>query len=629
MTEGMSGALGAGAAAAGAHGAALGLGALCRAARLGNDIAATCRAQRVWPWSCRTAAAERDRSPRSARPAAVSTDRAGRIPDRARPVQPDTVGRVAPASQIIFALHSTTILHCISRRPKATVAQASAEMCRMERLALMRALSFGAQVAEEETAELATYFVETDQWLRIFNGEVDIVRGPKGAGKSAIYSLLTAKADELFDKKILLVTAEKPRGTPVFKELEADPPTTENQFIALWKLYISTLIAQELQEFGISGSSASELNRRLAEQGLLEAGFDITKIFRVVKDYASRWLNPQAIEAELKFEPSSGVPTGIAGKITPSEPTSELRAKGYASVDTLSTLANQALESAGYKVWVLLDRLDVAFAETHDLERNALRALFRVYLDFLQHDHIKLKIFLRSDIWTRIVEGGFREASHITRVAALEWKPDNLLNLVIKRLLKNDVLIEQYKIDRASVLKDFSAQTTTFYRMFPPQVEQGSRKPKTWDWMVTRCADATDTTAPREMIHLLISLRQEEISRLERGESAPPDEQLFDRSIFKTALPAVSEARLIQNLYAEYPELKQMIMKLTGQKTEQTLESLEGLWGVNEGQAEKIADSLIEVGFFEVRESQDRSTTYWVPFLFRDALKMIQGLAED
>jgi len=33
----------------------------------------------------------------------------------------------------------------------------------MDQLRLLRELSFGAQVAEEETNELADYFVETDQ----------------------------------------------------------------------------------------------------------------------------------------------------------------------------------------------------------------------------------------------------------------------------------------------------------------------------------------------------------------------------------------------------------------------------------------------------------------------------------
>src|SRR5262249_18375809 len=114
----------------------------------------------------------------------------------------------------------------------------------MDRLTLLREISFGAQVAEEETAELANYFVETDQWVRILRGEVDVIRGYKGSGKSAIYSLLSAKSDDLFDKRILLITGEKPRGTPVFKELVTDPPASEAEFIGLWKLYIASLIAE-------------------------------------------------------------------------------------------------------------------------------------------------------------------------------------------------------------------------------------------------------------------------------------------------------------------------------------------------------------------------------------------------
>jgi predicted ATP-dependent serine protease len=108
----------------------------------------------------------------------------------------------------------------------------------MPKLELLRNLSFGARVAEEETAELAKYFVETDQWNRIFRGEIDIIQGDKGAGKSAIYSLLVAKTNELFDKNILLITAEQPRGATVFRDLVSDPPTSENEFISLWKLYI-------------------------------------------------------------------------------------------------------------------------------------------------------------------------------------------------------------------------------------------------------------------------------------------------------------------------------------------------------------------------------------------------------
>ncbi len=54
-------------------------------------------------------------------------------------------------------------------------------------------------------------------------------------------------------------------------------------------------------------------------------------------------------------------------------------------------------------------RVDIAFAESAEFEANALRALFKVYLDMLSRERIQLKIFLRSDIWKRIIKDrGFR-----------------------------------------------------------------------------------------------------------------------------------------------------------------------------------------------------------------------------
>jgi hypothetical protein len=271
--------------------------------------------------------------------------------------------------------------------------------------------------------------------------------------------------------------------------------------------------------------------------------------------------------------------------------------------------------------------LDVAFAETHELERNALRALFRAYRDLAEHDAIKLKIFLRSDIWSRITETGFREASHITKVVVLDWSHASLLNLVIRRMISNQTFAHALNIEREKILGDFNAQQDLFYRVFPSQVDQGSRKPSTLDWMISRCADGTKKTAPRELIHLLTSLREKEISRLERGEPQAPGEQLFDRSVFKEALSIVSDTRYNQNLIAEYPDLKAILAELNGEKTEQTAESLAELWEMDQDQALAQAFKLVEIGFFELRGPKD-DQTFWVPFLFRDALSMSQGLAE-
>lgn len=490
---------------------------------------------------------------------------------------------------------------------------------------LLKQISFGARVAEEETGELATYFVETDQWERIYNGEIDVVKGEKGAGKSAIYSLLSAKSDDLFDKRILLITAEEPRGTPVFKELVTEPPAAEAEFIGLWKLYLLSLMAKKFQEFEINNDPAKQLIDHLSEQGLIPQIFELRKLLKLARQYAQRYFSP-TVEATVKIEPTGA--HVFTGKITPSEPRADQTKAGYVSVDSLAGLAEQALKQADFQIWILLDRLDVAFAETHDLEKNALRALFRVYRDFSAHDHIRLKIFLRTDIWSRIVESGFREASHITRDITLTWSKNALLNLIIKRVLKNAALIEADNIDRDAVLRSFPAQTELFYKLFPEKVDQGAKKPSTLDWIISRCADATDKTAPREVIHLLNSVREQEIARLERGEEPPTEPLLFDRSVFKLALPAVSHAKLVSNLYAEYPELKPTIQKLKGEKTEQTLETLAKLFGQSPEVVAKSAESLVSIGFFQKKGSRD-NPTFWVPFLYRDELEMIQGLADE
>lgn len=497
----------------------------------------------------------------------------------------------------------------------------------MDRLALLKSLTFGTQVAEEETNEIAKYFVETDEWNRIFGGQIDIVRGEKGAGKSAIYSLLLERKTDLFDRNIVVVAAENPRGATVFKDLASDPPTTEVEFIVLWKLYVLTIVAQQLREFGVSTPDAEKIYRTLEEAQLLQTRFSLGSLLRAAHDYARRILKAEALEGGLTFDPVTQMPTGVTGKIVLKEPTTEQQKLGAISVDSLFESLSAALAQTDFKVWVLLDRLDIAFTENHDLEANALRALMRAYADIRSRDNISLKIFLREDIWKRITESGFREASHLVRYVVLDWTPPALLNLIMRRMLSNKVLLDAFGIDANEVLKDASAQQQMFERFFPKQVEQGPQKAPTFKWLVTRCADGTKKTAPRELIHLLNCIREQEIKRLEQGGAASEGDQLFDRSVFKSALPTVSNARLHQYLYAEYPSQRAFLAKLEGQKAEQTPDSLSDLWKVDCSAAIAKAKELVELGFFEERGTRDEPT-FWVPFLYRDALNLIQGKAD-
>lgn len=499
----------------------------------------------------------------------------------------------------------------------------------MDKHAILKSVTFGQRVAEEETENLASYFVETDHWTRLFRGDIDVIYGPKGAGKSALYSLLISRSSELFDKNILLVAAENPRGAPAFRNLLLDPPASEREFIGLWKLYFATLLHGLLTEYGINNDSVTQLQRALEREGLVRGSLSLAAILTSVVNYVRSALrSPKAIEGGIELDPISQMPKGFSGKITFSEPTKTGVDPDLRSVDRLLEFANAALAAGGMKAWILLDRLDVAFSENVELEANALRALFRVYLDLLAHPNVQLKIFLRTDIWARITTEGFREASHVTRHLTIEWNRNSLLNLMIRRAAHNESIRAAYNVDVQIGQLPVATQEKLFYQICPDQVDVGPNKPTTLDWLLSRTRDGTKTNAPRELIHLLNSLRDVQVRRFELGaEPAPEQNQLFARVAFKEALPEVSKVRLEQTLYAEHADQKPWLEKLKDEKTLQTPETLAEIWAIPVGEAAARATTLASIGFFEQRGTK-QAPEYWVPFLYREALDLVQGAAE-
>ncbi|MFG2403737.1 P-loop ATPase, Sll1717 family [Streptomyces brevispora] len=484
---------------------------------------------------------------------------------------------------------------------------------------VLRGLSFGARIAEEEADALASYFVETEQWNQVWQDEVDIVYGSKGSGKSAIYATLVARESQLFDRNTLITPAESPQGAAAFASLTENPPANEDEFVSLWKLYFLSVIADTFEEYKLDGEDVKRVIRTLADAKMLPGkGTSLRQKLANARAYVRHFFYPAEIEPSFSL---AGV-VDAGTRITFREPDVAQRAQGMVHVDDLLEAADRGLRRAGMKLWLLLDRLDVAFAGQPELEKLALRALFKVYLDIGNNHQIRLKIFLRSDIWKAITESGFREASHITRELTLQWDRAALMQLVTQRLVRNPALAGFYSlpVDGVTSVAD---QEDLFRRVYPEQVENGPNKPKTFDWCLGRTRDGSKQTAPRELIHLLSEARNVQLRRQELGELEPAGEYLFDGGSLKDALPAVSETRLTRTLYSEHPDLRPRIHSLEGQKTNQGVQSLAAIWEVSEEEAKVIALRLVDVGFFEKRASLE----FWVPFLYRPALKLVQGSA--
>ena len=490
--------------------------------------------------------------------------------------------------------------------------------------------TFGKRVAEEESEILSSYFVQTEQWKRLHAGDIDIIYGPKGSGKSALYSLLTREFQKLrVERRIVGLPAENPRGTPAFRDLVDDPPGSEEQFRHLWKFYFLSILAEyvrfQCKGAGTHDKDAEEVIEILIQAGLMrpEQSFDLKAALKRVLGFVKS--RPVSFEGTLKPD-ASGNPE-IGGKITFGEPSNEERKLGYISSDDALRKLAAFLEKQNITVWLMLDRLDVAFTENPQLEKRGLRALFRTYLDLLAYSRIGIKIFLRDDIWRRIVGEGFREASHITRSLTIEWDQKSLQNLIVRRALHNASIREYYSVDPNEILGDAGKQSEFFYRMFPEQVDVGRRQTKTLDWMLSRVADGSQKPAPRELIHLLQVAHAAQLRGYELGSDEPPGEALIGRGAIKESLPEVSRVRFHQTLCAEYPALRATWLKMENSKSAQTLESFSRLLGVSEEKGTSIAEQMVEAGFF-VKKVEKGETIYWVPFVYRDALRMVQGRAD-
>src|SRR3989338_11468947 len=342
---------------------------------------------------------------------------------------------------------------------------------------IIEKLTFGQRVAEDEPS-LEDYFVETPLWKKILRGEVDIVYGSKGSGKSAIFHLLTSA--KCTPDNVFIIPAENPRGTSIFSGIKSAPPTSEAEFVYLWKLYILSLIVSQSEIIKKFKDSNLSLYKKLNSVGVIDK--DKNNILKNALKYISKVsVLSNTLEVSLNALP--------------------VDEKTRVDVDLALGALNAVLLASEKVAWVAFDGLDSVFDTDLVLEENALRALFKAYLDILRHREIQLKIFLRTDIWNRLTKKGFREASHITRSDYIEWSENNIVNLISRRLVNNPVEL--------------------FYRVYPRRIDSGSKKPESIKWMTSRVSDGSKKVAPRELIHLLNQTKDEQVKSLEIGESLP------------------------------------------------------------------------------------------------------------
>jgi hypothetical protein len=483
----------------------------------------------------------------------------------------------------------------------------------MEKIEVIRRTNVGSRIAENEKEGLNKYFQKTYLWDQILSEDIDIVFGCKGSGKSAIYNFLSNQTDEIFEKNGILAFAENPRGAVAFKDLNITPPTSQAEFKHIWKLYFILVITQKLQEFSYNDRHMKIVIEKLQDSNLLARRTSLTSLVKMARDFVRN----ASIEPNLSFSETNGMVTNAGIKISLNEPSTTMADKGVVSVDYLFECLNLSLEKNGFKIWVAIDRLDAVFQDNFQLEANALKTLFQVYIDLMGYSNIRLLIFFRDDIWNRIIDNGFREASHLTKKELITWDEGSLFHLIISRLIQNDALLDYVGIKKEN-LENIEQKQIFFDKIF--QKETKKNGVIDFKWIIDKIEDGKRNTSPRELIHLINIAFKQEIKRiLERG-SGSKDYLITEDSLWK-ALREVSKTKL-ETILSEYPDLKIFINRLKGKKISSSFEELKRYWGISKKDTKIIADNLIKIGvLYNKYENQiDKNDLYTIPKLYRSAL---------
>lgn len=481
----------------------------------------------------------------------------------------------------------------------------------MKRENELKDVNIGKRVAEEEIEGLKSYFLKTYLWEQIIKDDVDVIFGCKGSGKSALYGYLSTQEYELLSQNVYLLLAENPRGAVAFKDLATTPPQNEFEFKSIWKMYFCILMYQKLIDNNYNDARFREISEKLEDSNLVPRTSSFASLVKIVREYISKLI--PSVEPNVSFSDQTGSLERIGIKISLNEPNTRQIEKGVVSIDYLLSQINECLKKKNENVWIVIDRLDAIFQEDFDLEATALRTLFQVYIDLQAYSNIRLIIFLRDDIWNRIIDKGFRETSHITKNATITWDKGSLYDMLMSRFEQNDVLIKNSNLAKYESISE--KREKIFNIMFPQKTLENAEF--TFDWIISKIKDGNNIATPRELIQLINTSIKNEIKILMQGQNN--SESLLSINSLYEGLKDASKTKL-DTLIAEYPSLKNFIYRLKKSKVRNDIEDLRLLWDCSKKDAIVIANNLIKVGFFKNETEDERNLQLYIPIIYRPAL---------
>lgn len=480
----------------------------------------------------------------------------------------------------------------------------------MKKVKLLGNLKFGSVDSESEE-NLDKIYIQTKNFREFLNPNTALLLGSKGAGKSAMYRLFS-KFEESARKmanhaidNVLLVSGIGFKDTAemddmqLLNNIEHGVVSSE----AAWKIYITYKIVHGLYErYNVSCGTKS--TRVLQKAGAMPD----KRLIALFSKLYEKFIGEVPKINQIDFRDVSII-LGKNSKI---------------SIYDLLSEVNLFMEMQKKSVWILLDKIDELFSNKIAVRKECIEGLFSAYIDLsARYKNIKLKIFLRTDIWNTL---SFVNKSHLTdKITYITWNSPELTHLLIKRAVFNDTM-RNYLCESIGTCQWHTNLEKCFDLIFPERVYSGSREAKTMAWMIERSTDGLGGVYPREIINFGNYAVQEELKKdVSLSEEANAKSSLLSGVAIRDAFISVSSTK-VSSYLSEFAVLSKHFERFAGQQTaeftqEELIKLMEGLSPAGE----EMIRELHETGaiMYSTGQVLTSNTKIFIPRLFRSGLGIV------
>ncbi len=306
----------------------------------------------------------------------------------------------------------------------------------------LKELKFGATSAENEMQDLSNYYLETDQFLKALRGEVEIVVGRKGAGKSAIFLQIRDKERDQNRAKNIVVDL-KPDGYKLIKFKEdvlnfLSDGTLLHTITAFWEFVLFIEIAYKILE--------KDKQRHLNDHKLYEPYRTLQELYLdngygAEGDFSERM---SSLISQIRDHFDSCYPSQNEIKLNSAQITQLVQTR------SISEIKQQVIKYLENKesLWLLFDNIDNGWP-TDGLMRDDL-LMIRGLIDASRKisrilDKTKIRfnsiVFLRNDVYELLVQETADKGKD--KLVLLDWFDEDLLRELVRlRIISNPIVSE-------------------------------------------------------------------------------------------------------------------------------------------------------------------------------------------